>query len=150
MAGKDCKAYVNTGTYSAKTWAEMKRASDFKLPNSRGSSDYKMRGYNGEVTSLGYTKRAVTFKYQMKKPGLADAVFTALETAYNTSADIECAFMDRPIATVGSKGIAGFFVVTKFDRDESDEDNPSVDIELKPADHEEAGAAVEVAPYIAP
>jgi hypothetical protein len=150
MAGKNCKGYINTATYASKTWAEMKRITDVKLPRSRGSSDYMMRGNEGEVTVVGYTKRAVTFKYHMKPGEVADTVFAALETAFNTGADIECAFMNKAIATVGAKGVSGFFVVTKFDRDEADEENPSVDVELKPADHEESGTPVEVAPYTTP
>jgi hypothetical protein len=106
-----------------------------------------MRGNQGEVTSVGYKQRSVIFKYNMKPGEVADTAFAALETAYENGADIELAFMNKAIATVGAKGVAGFFVITKFDRDEADEENPSVDVELRPADHEEAGVAVEVGPF---
>lgn len=150
MAGKDCKAYVNTGTYGSKTWTELKRGTEFELAKGRGSSDFKMRGFTVVATALGYMVYAVTFKYNLKKAGLTDAAFAALETAFNSGADVELAFMDQAIATVGAKGIAGFFVITKFDKSEADEENPSVSIEVKPADHEESSTPVEVAPYTTP
>lgn len=150
MAGKDAKGYVNTGSYGSKTWSELRRATEFEFPRTRGSSQFLMRGYEGEVTAIGYKKRAVTFKYHMKKAGRTDAVFNALNTAYENGTPIECAFVDRPIATVGATGISGFFEVVNFNRTEPDEDSISVDVELRPADHEEAGTVVEVAPYTTP
>lgn len=149
MSGKDCKVFLNTGTYTTKTWLEGKRISDVKLPKSRGSSDFKMRGNAGEVTALGYNKRSATFKYQLKKAGYTDTFFAALQAADEAGTDIEVAFMRGAMAT-GTKGIAGFWVVTKFDKDESDEENESYDVELKPADHEETGTVVEVGLYTAP
>jgi hypothetical protein len=150
QSGKDCKGFVNTGTFASKTWVEIRRGTEFKIPQSRGSSDFRMRGNVGVVTTVGYIARSVTFKYHRKAPGQTDTVFAALQTAFLAGANIECAFMDRPIATVGATGVAGFFVITKFDRNEDDEDNVNVDVEMKPADHEESGTPVEVAPFTTP
>jgi hypothetical protein len=151
MEGRKCKAYLNTGTYASKTWTEIKRMTDTKRPQSRSSSEFKMRGFQTIVAATGYKKYGVTFKYQTKSPaGTADTIEAALQTAYDNDADIEIAMVDRPIATVGAKGTSGFFRVTKFDRDEADEDNVSYDVELMPADHEESGTPVEVGPYTTP
>lgn len=151
MEGRKCKGYLNTGTYASKTWTELRRITDVKRPQSRTSSEFKMRGFNGIVGATGYVKYSVTFKYHTKSPaGTADTVEAALLNAFRNDADVEMAFMDRAIATVGATGIAGFFRIVKMDRDEADEDNVSYDVELVPADHEESGVAVEVAPFTTP
>jgi hypothetical protein len=148
MAGKNCKAFLNTGTFTTKTFLEGKRISGVKLPKSRGSSDFKMRGNSGTVTALGYNQRSATFRYELKAPGATDSFFTALQAADEAGTDIEIYFMRGPMTT-GMKGIGGFWVVTKFDKDEADEENEFYDVELKPADHEESGTTVEVGLYTA-
>ena len=150
MSGKECKAYYNSGTYASATKTEMKRISDVKIPESMTTGKFKMRGYEGVVTSVGYVERSVSFKYQSKKAGLTDSVLAALRTSMRTRAELQFWFVDQAIATVGATGVSGFFLVTKCDRDESDDDNPSYDVMLEPADHEESGTVVEVAPYTTP
>jgi hypothetical protein len=150
MAGRDCKGYYNSGTYASPTKTELKRITDVKIPESMTTSKFKMRGYEGTVTSVGYVERSVTFKYHTKKAGRTDSVLAALLTAMRTRAPIEMWFVDQAIATVGATGVHGFFMVTAAPRDEADEDNPSREFTLEPADHEESGTVVEVEPYTTP
>lgn len=147
MAGRDCKGYYNTGSYSSPVMTELKRISDVKIPESMTTSKFKMRGFEGTVTAVGYVERSVSFKYQSKKVGLADTVLAALRTAMRTRSPLQFWFVDGDIVDDIVIGITGFFMVTKCDRDEADEDNPSFDVMLEPADHEESGTVVEVAPY---
>lgn len=150
MAGRDCKGYYNSGTYASPVKTELKRISDVKLPESMTTGKFKMRGYEGVVTSVGYVERSVTFKYQSKAAGLTDSILAALRTAMRARTAVQFWFVDQAIATAGAAGVSGFFMVTKCDRDESDDDNPSYDVMLEPADHEETGTVVEVAPYTTP
>lgn len=150
MEGRKAKAYYNTGTYGTPVWTEIKRGTDWKRPQSRSTSDIKYRGANNVKTAQGYRKYEVSFTYRVKRQGLADTVLAALQASFDAETTLDVVLVDRAIATTGAYGIRGPFVVSKFDRNEPDEDGISYDVMLSEVDDEQAGALVEVAPYTTP
>jgi hypothetical protein len=113
------------------------------------------RGAKNKKKVTGYMEYGVTFKYQVKKAGLADTVLAKLEDSFLNETVIDCIWLNQPLtaptgsAAIGTaaKGVRGPFVVSKFDLDEADEDGVSYDVELVEVDHEESGNLVEVAAF---
>ena len=64
-----------------------------------------------------------------------DAGFTALQSAWASSAEIALAAMDGDIETAGSQGLAGNFTVTNFSRNEPLEEAITVNVTVKPSSY---------------
>lgn len=146
-AGRTCKAYVNIGgTFTTPTWVEMKRISNVKRPKSRSKSDRMFRGANFKFGVGGYKECGFSFTYVPAKAGsaaaTADTVITALEGSLDSETVLDVLFLDRPVATVGAKGIRASVQCFKFDRNEDDESTISIDVELNLVEDEDAGGVL--------
>lgn len=147
MEGRKNKAYYNTGTYDTPVWAELKRISGLKRPQSRSTAEYNYRGAANKKTAVGYKSYEITFKYETKRdPTLTDTVFAAIQASFDSETVMDFVVVDRAMG-VGAVGVRGPFVVTQLDRDEDDESNTSYDVTLKEVDAEQAAALWEVAPF---
>ena len=147
--GRKRKMYLNLGgTFAAPTWVEIKRATEVKRPQSRSTSEHKFRGARNIKTTTGYRKFEVTAKYHTKPAGLADAVADALQDSFDNDTVLDIAVMDGPIATAGTKGVRGPFLVTNWELDENDEDNANYALTLSEADAEQAGDVWEVDTFV--
>lgn len=146
-AGRTCKAYVNVGgTFASPTWVEMKRISNVKRPKSRGSSDKMFRGAGHKFKVGGYKECGFSLTYIPAKAGsaaaTADTVISALEGSLDNETVLDVLFLDRPVATVGAKGIRASVQCFKFDRNEDDESAISIDVELGLVEDEDAGGVL--------
>lgn len=154
-AGRKCWAAYNSGTYASPVWVTLSRITEVKRSQSRGTGERMYRGAANKKTITGYMEYKMSFKYQAKRAGLADTVFDALNASFLNETKLDVLFLDQPLtvptgnAAIGTsaKGVRGPYVVTKFDRDESDEDGVSFDVELAEIEDEQSGALVETVPY---
>lgn len=128
--GRDQYMYINTGTYGTPTWALVKRCGDVELGLEKATSEVDTREGPSTKTVVGNRKVSLSFDYFLRKGGTADAVFAAYEDSFYNDTPVECALMNGPIATVGSKGIRGPFVVTNLTRGEPVNENVRHSIEL--------------------
>lgn len=109
--GLDCKAYRNTGTHASPTWDEMILVQDVNIELDKDTTDTSIRGSSWELL-VGTLKKAsleIVMLYDT-----ADLDFTAILTAFLANTQIEFAFMDGPIATVGSQGLWAICDVVKM------------------------------------
>lgn len=149
-AGRTATLAFNTGTFASPVWVEAHRATEVKRPSSRAGSDRKYRGAKNVKTVAGYIKTSITFKYQQKRAGVADAVFTLLQSRFLSGEFIDVAALSQKLtAPTGSPAIGtpavgdrGPYVVLKFDRDENDEDGISYDVELAETDEDKTGGGI--------
>jgi hypothetical protein len=150
-AGRKCTLNYNTGTYGTPVWSQLRRVSDVKLANSRGTSERMYRGAANKKTVTGYRSYSISFTYAVKDVGMAsDTVLTALLDSFNNDTTMDIAMLDRPAGS-NATGIRGPFVVSQMDRNEPDEDGVTYDVVLSEIDAEQAGTLWEAAPYtIAP
>lgn len=156
-AGRRAVGYYNSGTFASPTWVEFKRISDVKLPRSRSTSDRMFRGAKNKKKVAGYLDFGVTFKYHIKKAGSTDTVAAKLQDSFINETVLDCIWVDQPlIAPVGSSligtssnGFRGPYFVSKFDRDEADEDGMTYDVELSEADDEQSGNVFETIAFTA-
>lgn len=130
ITGGDCKTYVNTGTYGSPTWSLMDRITSPKLKQQRGANARTIRGKKNKTSVLGKREYGISFTYTPSSVGASDAVLTKLQDSYTNRTVMDIAMMDRAIATSGSTGIRGPYVVQQFDRSEDDEDAVVYDVVL--------------------
>lgn len=154
-AGRRAWGAYNSGTYTTPVWVAFNRISEVERPSSRSTSDRMYRGAKNKKKVTGYMEYGITFKYAVKKAGVADTVLAKLEDSFINETVLDCIWLDQPlVVAIGNpaigqtaKGIRGPYVVAKFDRSEADEDGVSYDVELVEVDHEESSVLVETVAF---
>jgi len=122
---------TGTNTPAAATWDEIPGVRDVDQPDSRTELEITTRANNG-FKAYGVGLRDMSFSFEMMDDD-DDTDFTAIETAYDGGTEIGLARMDKAIATTGSTGIAGNFVVTSMARSEALDDVQKVTFTFKPS-----------------
>lgn len=137
--GKDCKAYRcatlldGTNTPAAATWIEQTNVRDVTQNLETGEADITTRANNGwRATAATLKDGSIDFEMVWDP---ADAGFTAMQTAWATSAEIAMCFLDGASGTAGSQGLASNFTVTNFTRSEPLEEAVTVSVTLKPSSY---------------
>ena len=135
--GMECKLYYDStplaGAPSTGTWVEMANTKDVTLNLETGEADITTRANNGwRATAATLKDGSIEFEMLWDTN---DAGFTALQTAWENSAEIALAAMDDDIAVVGSQGLASNFTVTNFSRSEPLEEAVTVSVTVKPSSY---------------
>ena len=94
-----------------------------------GEADKTTRANDG-WRSTAATLKDGTLEWEMVWD-TSDAAFAAIQTAWETRAEIALAALDGLIATVGSQGLTGNFQITNFSRSEDLEDVAKVSVTAK-------------------
>lgn len=128
--GLDAKLYRNSGTYASPTWELIGNVRDVTLSLETGEADVTTRGNNGWRASVG-TLKGATIEFQMVWD-TSDTDFTAIQTAFFTSTNIEFAVMDGDITTTGSQGLRADCRIITFSRAEALEEAITVSVTAKP------------------
>jgi hypothetical protein len=128
--GMDAKLYRNTGSYGSPVWNEVKNVKDVTLNLEAGEADVTTRGNAGWRANIATLKDA-SLEFEMVWD-TADDDFTAIRTAFLTSAAIEFAVLDGPVATSGSQGLRASMAITNFSRAEPLEEAIKVSVTAKP------------------
>lgn len=139
MNGQEAYEYINTGTAQSPTWSQIKRLEDVDHPDERDTGEMRTKESDFVKTLIGARKRSIAFRYKYKKG--TDAVFTALQTAYNTKAVVHYMALDGPATTNGSKGFEGPFKVTKFSETRPFTNPLEFDVELMHCDADDPDSA---------
>lgn len=130
--GSEFKLYYNAtpitdasdAAIAAASWTEATEVANVTRNSERSQSDFNAR--SGVITTTGPAKRGLTFDIAYDT---ADAFYTALETAHDTNAAIALAACDAAIATSGTKGSVGNFLVVNFSLNEPDSGPATVSVE---------------------
>jgi hypothetical protein len=147
VAGKDCKAYYNSGTHATPTWVEIVRGIDFAVPDyGVNPVEANSRESNFEAFVAGLIKVGLTFTYLHSRG--ADSVRDALVGMVAARSSKEFAFMDGGITLVGARGVRMFGLMEKFSQSQDLEGKLVWDASLKPAHVIEASAKVDPDLYI--
>lgn len=127
----DCKLYRNTGTVGSPTWNLIDNVGS--VTPTGGTHEKKEVPLRVDGNIKGYALGRTDVGYEFKMPQIAsDADLTALQTAFYARDSIDFAIMDGAIATAGSDGIRGSFLIAKCKRSEDIDDMVYWEFEITP------------------
>ena len=134
--GADCKLYVNSGTFGTPDFSsgEVKNASGVKTTAERANAKKSGRGatfHTYDVSPIQDCKIEFTLKHEN-----GNTLQGTFETAYQANTTVLVAALDGPSGTSGSAGLHGEFKVSKWSRNEPDEDTVEIEVELLPVDED--------------
>lgn len=138
MNGALALALLNTGNYNTPTWTEIDIFKGVKIARSKDKSDTTKRRGKGIKTTR-TTTTGITVTGMLEVPaGVTTGnpnwdQYKYFSDAWDADEAMEFMFLDGPYA-LGSKGVRGFFTITKNDEDQSEETAIYADIELEVAD----------------
>jgi hypothetical protein len=152
FAGRENAMYINTGSFASPTWLYVDRISDVKRAASRPASSRKYRGLLSTKHVRGYKTYDFNCKYEAKRAGQTHTVFDQFNNSFESETNLDILMINAKLtyptghALIGMNavGFRGYFGVFKFDRDETDEDGTTYDLELKEVYEEVSGAVKEV------
>lgn len=140
--GINCVGYRNSAAlgsgYATPTFNELGGVQDLKINQSKNKYKCTTRAEKGmEVEETTTTQITVTGK--MRIPELAATTgnpdyddLAAFRTAWNANSVLDLMFLDGGSTTNGSQGIRGFFKISKWDEDQSNDVATFMDFELVP------------------
>ncbi len=133
IAGRKCKLYVNTGTFTTPVWTEAKLAGDVKLPRGTELTGVPVRASKFNLSHPVGEDIGVDFTYTPVK-GMADTVFAKMYESKNSDdpAPIHIACCDGPIATAGTYVAELFGYLKKFDEGQETKNVKQIDCSFKP------------------
>jgi hypothetical protein len=108
LIGRECKLYLNTGTFGTPTWTEITRAIDVSrsMPTERGNVSSRVSKWKMEKKSL--IGLEITFGYRYRQ-GVTDTIYDLLIALAMGEASDELAMADGAIATVGNEYLRATF-----------------------------------------
>ena len=112
-------------------WTLITNATNVTTSTETGETDVTTRANSG-WRATATTLKDATIELELLYKAV-DLAFDALEAAWEAGTEIAIAAMDGLIATVGSKGLAGNFIVSSFTRSEPLEEGMTVTVTLKPS-----------------
>lgn len=126
--GTDCKFFLNSGTWSSPTWAEVKTIGDCQLMNEWDVQDLQLR-----LTRVGLSVKT-NFKAGVTGKILDDdgTQFTTLDNAFNTDDQVDVLVLNGPISRAKSRGYRFMATVTKWAESQNPGDVIMRDFEIKP------------------
>jgi len=129
--GMDAKLYRNTATtYDTPTWSEIKGVRDLTLNLEKGEADVTTRGSAGWKAAIG-TAIDVSIEFDLLWDP-TDTDFAALNDAFFSRANVDCAVLDGAYNVAGSQGVRATFTVLKFTRNEPRDDVLTASVTMKP------------------
>lgn len=140
-AGRLRALYVNTSSpysFSTPVWTHVGRISDVQRTRSRATSDRKYRSAQNGKKVLGYKEYGFSFKYHVKRAGLADTMLDRFEASFQNETIMDVCFMNGLFASGTTRvGERGPVVVSKCDIIENDEEGVTYDVELVEVEDEQ-------------
>lgn len=135
--GCTCKLYLNSGTFLTPTFTggEVKQASGVKTPAERASSQKTGRGatyHTYDVSDIQDAKIELTLKHEA-----GNAHQATIQAAFHANTILYVAALDEAEDESGAAGPHGAYKVSKFTRNEPDEDTVEFEVELLPVDDTE-------------
>lgn len=135
--GCNCKLYLNTGTFGTPTFTggEVTQASGVKTPAERASSQKSGRGasyHTYDISNLLDAKIEFTLKHEA-----GNAHQATILAAFHANTSLLVAALDAGSGDSGAAGPHGEYKVSKFTRNEPDEDTVEFEVELLPVDDTE-------------
>lgn len=132
--GQDCKLYydatpLSSADPSGADWNEIDEAKDVTVNLEASEADASTRGGIFKAYRAAMLDGSIDFDILYDA---AKEAYEALRDAYVGRLPIALAAMDGAIATVGSEGLAGNFIVTGFNRNEPLEESVTVTVTVKP------------------
>lgn len=108
LVGRECKLYLNTGSFGTPTWTEVDRAIDvsWNAASERGNVSSRFSKWKMEKKAL--IGLEVTFGYRYRQ-GVTDTVFDLLRALALDVTNDELAIADGAIATVANEYLRGTF-----------------------------------------
>lgn len=119
IIGLDCELFHNSGTYAAPVWGACNAVKDANLEITVNEVDASRRGSGGwrqNETTLKEATLNVTFVKDK-----ADAVFTAIETKFQSNTSMELAVADGP-NSAGTDWLTAKWKVTQWNETQGLED----------------------------
>ena len=129
----------NSGTYASPTLGEIDIVSDVKIARSKNTHPTTKRRGKG-INTVRTTTGTVVVTFMLEVP---DGVQTGnpnwdqyklFSDAWDADEVMPLMFLDGPLATNGSKGMSGYWAITKFDEDNSNDVSLFADVEIQVAD----------------
>ncbi|MEM9108606.1 MAG: hypothetical protein AAGC72_01125 [Planctomycetota bacterium] len=118
-------AATDNATIAAHGFTEATDVSSVQSPATRSQSDYNAR--SGVVTTTGPAKYSKSFEMLLDN---SNAFYAAIKAAFDANTAIALADVDGAIATTGTKGDAGNFLVTDFEPNEPDSGPATVSVSV--------------------
>ena len=138
VIGFEAKLYYNTGTSQTPTWSEITRTRDVSVTMQKAEIELSRRETNWKLKRGGMLEVGFSFQYLYMKG--TDAVWTALQAAWEQGTSTEFAIMDQDIATTGAQGLMAFSEVLNISYDQPLEDAQVHNFECVPTGRDETGA----------
>jgi len=131
LIGKDGKAYYSTSTvYATPAWVLMNKVIDVSVTLGKNMADLNSREQSWSLKGAALKTAQVSFGY-LHVVG-ADTVFDALLDSYIADTPVPLALLDGLVATSGTQGLRGYFVVSGMDQDQSLEEGFSYSFTADP------------------
>ncbi len=128
--GKARKLYIDVdGDIAIPTWVEAGKIQGLSKSYGHNVAEIEERDVEDVTVMLGHKTREISFELTVR-PG--DAVYDAIEDAFENQTKIGVAVFSGPIATSGERGFEAEAYVTDWSDDEA-HTNSSVSITLRPA-----------------
>lgn len=139
--GKARKLYIDVdGDIASPTWVEAGKIQGLSKSYSHNVAEIEERDEEEALVLLGHKVREITFELTVR-PG--NAVYDAIEDAFENQTKLGAAIFSGAIATSGERGYQAEVYVTNWDDDEA-HTNSTVSITIRPAaDYVTAPAFVE-------
>jgi hypothetical protein len=149
VAGRDCKAYYNTGTNATPTWVLMPKVRDLSVPFDPGDSDVSCRAGKFKLSAQALIESGVEFGYLHVFGD--ETVRDALIATVVSGTVREFAIMDALIATSKARGLRAFMVGFGMPHEQPLEGHMLYTFTFKPTYKEEpAGTYIEPSWYTIP
>ena len=141
VVGKDCKLYLNGGTYATPTWTEIKNAINVSANLGKGEADVSARFTGWKLTKGALKELEISFTYRHKAG--ADTVFDTLLAAYLNGTATEFLVLDAAVTETGAQGPRAYCEIISMNLSQELENAAEYEITLKPTYYEEGGSLVE-------
>lgn len=140
--GKARKLYIDVdGDIAIPTWDEAGKIQGLTKSFSKNLAEIEERGEDDVLVMPGHNPREISFELTVR-PG--DAIYDALETAFETNAKVGAAIMSGDITNSGERGYQAEVYVTGWSDDEA-HTNTAVSVTVRPAaDYDTPPAFVEI------
>ncbi len=135
--GFDGKCYYDSSLdYASPVWVEMVNARDVDNPMSTDEVENSDRGSPYKKYDAGQHDLTHTVEYTYRN---GDTVLEALRTIALARGVVQAAFMDGDIATTGSEGWRGFYIVSSHDWTQPLQDGQVVTLTFRPTHYDDTG-----------
>lgn len=139
--GNQCKLYFNSATNASPTWVLIDEVGDVSIPDlGLDLAEIATRASNWRANLPGLFNSSLEFEYLYRAN---TTVFDALRAKFFARTPTQFAVMDGAIATIGSEGLKGYFLIDKFPIDQALVAAVKTQVHCAPAYFEESAVRIE-------